>query len=77
MAIDVDPDADRGRVLAVLSTTEWMHCHDVAGTLEIGVVVASSALSELHRAGLVDRRETDRTYGPDYEYRRREDVQLG
>ena len=69
-------DTHRGNVANILSKHTWMDCHDVAQALSWSPDSASSVLSDNHRAGYVERRETNNPNGPDYEYRLKENVRI-
>ncbi len=77
MTPPVKRDSHRGRVVSVLSTTDWMDCHEIAAELNWSVSSASSVLSDIYRPGYVERREKDREFGDEtYEYRLDETVRL-
>lgn len=76
MSPTVQADSHRGKVVQALSEHDWMDCYKVANELSWSVDSASSVLSDVYRAGYVERRGVDRGR-VDYEYRLKNNIRLG
>ena len=72
----VKKDSHRGRVCEALSEDEWMDCHEVANAIGYSFNGASRVLSDVHRAGYVERRESQNPGEIDYEYKLKPNVRI-
>ena len=72
----VQADSHRGKVCQALSTYDWMDCHEVANAIGYRADSASSVLSDVHRAGYVERRDAEKEKSVDYEYQLKTNVSV-
>jgi predicted transcriptional regulator len=72
----VNEDSHRGKVCKALSEEEWMDCHEVADSIGYTVDGTSSVLSDVYRAGYVERREAREPGSAEYEYQLKSNVRV-